>query len=561
LNENNFYIKGGERLVDGNKGIAAFVVIVFLGLLIFAGEVGAATNVSSCLTIGFQGTYVLNQSLSNSSPCITIESSDVILDGAGFTIDGIGSGNGIYYKSGTTLTNITLRNLVVTDWSTGIWYRDVQEGSINNNNASSNINGIQLSDSSDIILQENDANFNRDSGIKTSSSNSNTLVGNNASGNREGIWITVSSTNNVVAGNNASSNGFGIRISSANGNLITNNIASSNTQHGLYLVNSNNNILTGNTAENNNRGITVVSPLSPSGNNNIYNNYFNNTVNSFITTQLANTWNTAKTLGTNIIGGPYLGGNFWGKPDGTGFSQTCTDTSPADGLCDSSYSLAAGNVDNLPLAMSANNPPVINSIDPDLAEPQPNGTTITWTCNATDEEMLTLRYRFALYGPATQWKFTTVRGWNTSPTWSWNTDENDIGLANRIKCFARDESGEDAVPKEYYKYHVQSTVPNNPPVINSIDPDLAEPQPNGTTITWTCNATDEYPQSLLYRFVLKTPATGTKYKTVRSYSTSNQWTWQTTNSHVTPYNSVKCWVKDSLGVTTAWAYKNYEITP
>jgi hypothetical protein len=49
--------------------------------------------------------------------------------------------------------------------------------------------------------------------------------------------------------------------------------------------------------------------LNSSSNNTIYNNYFNNTNNAW--DDGANTWNTTKTFGTNIVGGPYLGGNYW----------------------------------------------------------------------------------------------------------------------------------------------------------------------------------------------------------------------------------------------------------
>nr|WP_231590553.1 NosD domain-containing protein [Methanosarcina siciliae] len=38
-----------------------------------------------------------------------------------------------------------------------------------------------------------------------------------------------------------------------------------------------------------------------------------------------NNWNTSLASGSNIVCGPYIGGNFWAKPDGTGFSQICVD--------------------------------------------------------------------------------------------------------------------------------------------------------------------------------------------------------------------------------------------
>ena len=62
-----------------------------------------------------------------------------------------------------------------------------------------------------------------------------------------------------------------------------------------------------------------------------------------------NVFNTTKTAGTNIVGGPYIGGNFWAKPDGTGFSQTATDAD-GDGISDTVYSFSGNlNTDFLPL--------------------------------------------------------------------------------------------------------------------------------------------------------------------------------------------------------------------
>lgn len=48
---------------------------------------------------------------------------------------------------------------------------------------------------------------------------------------------------------------------------------------------------------------------SSSKDNLFYNNYFNNTQNAY--SEGENIWNTSKTTGTNIIGGAYLGGNYW----------------------------------------------------------------------------------------------------------------------------------------------------------------------------------------------------------------------------------------------------------
>jgi cell wall-associated NlpC family hydrolase len=54
--------------------------------------------------------------------------------------------------------------------------------------------------------------------------------------------------------------------------------------------------------------------LFNSNNNEIYNNYFNNTNNAYDNGK--NTWNDP-TGGPNIVGGPYIGGNYWSDYNGT----------------------------------------------------------------------------------------------------------------------------------------------------------------------------------------------------------------------------------------------------
>ncbi len=124
-------------------------------------------------------------------------------------------------------------------------------------------------------------------------------------------------------------NWSGIKLKAgSNYNTILNNTVNSNKLEGFYIDSSSNNI--------------------------IYNNYFNNANNIvFKGTIFKNTWNTTKKAGKNIAGGSYLGGNFWANPNGTGFSQTCTDFNK-DGICDSKYMLYSNNTDYLPLTYKPN---------------------------------------------------------------------------------------------------------------------------------------------------------------------------------------------------------------
>ncbi|MCZ7358421.1 MAG: right-handed parallel beta-helix repeat-containing protein, partial [Candidatus Methanoperedens sp.] len=290
---------------------------------------GGGQIMDSCSNISSQGSYVLNRSITNSGAlkCINITSSNVVFDGAGYTIDGVKAPDsyGVYvYNYSAPLTNVTVKNLKVTGWTVGIHYNSVHNGSIINSTANSNINGFSIFNG-----------FN------------NTFSGDNASFNGDGVFFVTSSNNTI------------------NGSIIT-----GNTGNGVGIfATSCCNVLSSNIISNNTNGIS----LDVSMNNIIYNNFFNNTNNSI--QYLPNNWNITKTPGINIIGGSYLAGNVWAYPNGTGFSQTCTDGN-RDGICDSSHTLDANNIDYLPLSMnfsSGTTSPSISFTDPTPAD----GATLT----------------------------------------------------------------------------------------------------------------------------------------------------------------------------------------
>ena len=138
-----------------------------------------------------------------------------------------------------------------------------------------------------------------------------TITDSNVSKNYIGILLN-HSCENAVINNTISYNGYGFYMyHSSNNNNITNNTVFSNEYDGINLRFSccntiTNNTVTNNSVTNNYAGIH----LFKSKDNLIYNNYFNNT-NNARDDDGHNTWNIIKTFGTNIIGGPYLGGNYW----------------------------------------------------------------------------------------------------------------------------------------------------------------------------------------------------------------------------------------------------------
>jgi parallel beta-helix repeat protein len=147
-----------------------------------------------------------------------------------------------------------------------------------------------------------------------------------------GIY-TLYSKGNMISNNTVTDGGeYGIAIQSSEYNNISENTASNNSR-GVYFGNSDGNTLSSNTVQNN--SVYGFFICSRSDENHIFNNYFNNTK-MIINNGKGNSYNTTKTAGTNIVGGSYIGGNFWGKPDGTGFSQTSVDKD-GDGIADSPY--------------------------------------------------------------------------------------------------------------------------------------------------------------------------------------------------------------------------------
>jgi parallel beta-helix repeat protein len=213
-------------------------------------------------------------------------------------------------SSNNTLTN----NTATSNYYYGISLRySSNNNTITGNTASNNEHGISLrSSSNNNTLTGNTANSNSWYGISLHPSSTNTLIGNTANSNNEsGIFLYDSSTN-TLTGNTASDNGLGIFLYDSSINTLTGNTANSNSWYGIYLYSSSTNNLTGNTANSNNEsGIFLYSSYT----NTIFNNYFNNTNNAYDDGN--NIWNISKTAGTNIIGGPYLGGNYWNDYTGT----------------------------------------------------------------------------------------------------------------------------------------------------------------------------------------------------------------------------------------------------
>ncbi|CAG0957906.1 hypothetical protein METP3_00645 [Methanosarcinales archaeon] len=136
---------------------------IFLLVLMSGGALGA-TSITQCGNIVSSGDYVLGQDIWSSgnmavSSCINITSSNVVFDGESHYIIGnsaeVGT-IGVYINNpASIITNVTVKNVNVTRWDSGIYLKDSSDNNVTGNNASNNSNGINLFNSNNNFIYNN----------------------------------------------------------------------------------------------------------------------------------------------------------------------------------------------------------------------------------------------------------------------------------------------------------------------------------------------------------------------------------------------------------------------
>ena len=303
-------------------------LVVLLCFTISLVSVGHALNpppvpihyINSCQVIDSAGEYRLTTNIWGATgTCFKITSSDVSFDGNGYLIDGDGSTNAHYaieVNGGGWLNNVDVRNFRATDWNHGGVLFYLVDGGI--------ISSVRVESCS--------------AGIVASVS--------------KNLWIS----NSIISGNVN-----GVELIETGHSIISGNEINGSSFYGLALIGSlsHDNIIEKNRVELNYNGLWLEDLHYG---NKIYDNYFKNTNLLYIVaSETSNGWSTVKTPGVNILGGAYIGGNYWATLSGTGFGQMCSD-SDVDGICDSAYDVLAmkactvgvdcgTNVDYLPLSL------------------------------------------------------------------------------------------------------------------------------------------------------------------------------------------------------------------
>jgi parallel beta-helix repeat protein len=279
--------------------------------------------------------------------------------------------NGIY--SNNSSNNFLVNNTAIGNVHNGMVIEAMSNtNSINNNTLTENgYNGIYIAGSSLNTLNKNIGRRNGDS-IGLAQSNANNITNNYLSNNTYNGISLHNSTGNTLFNNTAIGNVHNgiILVAMSTSNSVNNNTLAENGDNGIYLAGSSQNSVNRNVARYNGNGIGLNNSnannftqnrlvtnkyngiyLDASGQNRFSDNYLNNTQNAHSVS--ANIWNITKTTGSNIVGGPYKGGNYWATPSGNGFSQTCPDGN-RDGICDTAYTISPGNIDQLPLVIPTN---------------------------------------------------------------------------------------------------------------------------------------------------------------------------------------------------------------
>jgi parallel beta-helix repeat protein len=221
-----------------------------------------------------------------------IERNNITLDGAGYTLQGSGSGYGIDV---TSRSNVTIRGMNIKSFEWGITSR------------------------------------------YTFSSSGNRIVGNNVTGNGDGV-VLYSATDYVIGENNLSGSTFqdGLWLRNSVGNLIIRNTIAANNRYGIcFGTSSTNNVVSGNTVDSNKvAGIGFDAPS-----NRVFHNTF-----------LDNGIQILSGYSNQFDDGYPSGGNYWSDYSGNDtYSGPYQNETGSDGMGDAQYTIDPNNLDNYPL--------------------------------------------------------------------------------------------------------------------------------------------------------------------------------------------------------------------
>ncbi len=331
----------------------------------------------------------------NIAASLVVERSNIVLNGAGYTLTGGKTGNGV---SLTGIGNVTLGNVTIKEFAAGIWLSSSSQNRISantianntsygvyseyssnntytsnslsdngagfyvasfqgaiclNNNVSANRvtnnngTGIYLGSAQSSTVASNTIEDNEGNGIEAAFSSNNSITSNTVRNNARGIrlssshYVFTSSNNNMSLNTIADNKGEGIFLASSPSNCVSANDITNNTRGIVldyvdYWIRSSNNTLTDNNIESNGYGVYA---RGCSANTIFHNDFKNNTVQAFVQESDSNVWDN----------GYPSGGNYWSDYQGVDeFSGPGQNQPGSDGVGDAAYVIDASNQDEYP---------------------------------------------------------------------------------------------------------------------------------------------------------------------------------------------------------------------
>ena len=171
--------------------------------------------------------------IDNINDFLVVERNNIVVDGVGYTLQGTGSGTGIYLSG---RSNVTIRNVEIEGFFIGMELDHSTKSSMQGNEIKNNGHGIWLSSSSNNTIRNN--NIERVGvGIWLFGSSNNYISGNLVTKTLYGIDLSISSSFNKIFENTITSSQHAcIAITDSSGNTIYHN----DLMGGLYISNSTN---------------------------------------------------------------------------------------------------------------------------------------------------------------------------------------------------------------------------------------------------------------------------------------------------------------------------------
>jgi parallel beta-helix repeat protein len=216
--------------------------------------------------------YELSTDILNANGnCFVVKASNIIIDGKEHIISGNNEKNTFGIIS-YDYSNITVQNLIVKNFDTGILLADSTHSIIQNNKIFENGKGVDIQRGENNSIISNEVSNNLKEGIFVSSlslrvevtgniadynekgmeiiGKFHTIKGNTANHNSDGktgIGIVVKGDKNKILANTAIGNsGQGMHVAAGEKNIVENNIIKDNQDMGLVFAGSNNNNVSGN---------------------------------------------------------------------------------------------------------------------------------------------------------------------------------------------------------------------------------------------------------------------------------------------------------------------------